>query len=113
MAICRRRFQSDVRDDVFEDHYKAFQFQTADEPVVHVVEGFDCSLGSSGRLHSVRPLLAQSVENVPHRVRCTLLADMGRASCPAREPQISTCSAMAMPSGLTIRRTSLLTAASI
>jgi hypothetical protein len=26
---------------VFEDHYKAFQFPTADEPVVHVVEGFD------------------------------------------------------------------------
>jgi len=41
MAICQRRFQSDVRDDVFEDHYKAFQFPTADEPVVHVVEGFD------------------------------------------------------------------------
>jgi gluconate kinase len=30
-----------VRDDVFEDHYKTFQFPTADEPVVHVVEGFD------------------------------------------------------------------------
>jgi hypothetical protein len=41
MAISQRRFQSDVRDDVFEDHYKAFQFPTADEPVVHVVEGFD------------------------------------------------------------------------
>jgi hypothetical protein len=41
MAVCQRRFQSDVRDDVFEDHYKAFQFPTADEPVVHVVEGFD------------------------------------------------------------------------
>jgi hypothetical protein len=24
-----------------EDHYKAFQFPIADEPVVHVVEGFD------------------------------------------------------------------------
>ena len=30
-----------VRDDVFEDHYKTFQFPTADEPVVRVVEGFD------------------------------------------------------------------------
>ena len=40
MAIRQRCFQSDVRDDVFEDHYKAFQFPTADEPVVHV-EGFD------------------------------------------------------------------------
>ena len=37
----QRHFQSDVRDDVFEDHYKAFQFPTSDEPVVHVVEGFD------------------------------------------------------------------------
>jgi predicted kinase len=30
-----------VRDDVFDDHYKTFQFPTADEPVVRVVEGFD------------------------------------------------------------------------
>jgi hypothetical protein len=41
MAICQRRFQSDVRDDVFEDLYKAFQLPTADEPVVRVVEEFD------------------------------------------------------------------------
>jgi uncharacterized metal-binding protein YceD (DUF177 family) len=30
-----------VRDDVFEDHYKAFQFPTADEPAVRIIEGFD------------------------------------------------------------------------
>jgi predicted kinase len=30
-----------VRDDLFEDHYKTFQFPTADEPVVRVVDGFD------------------------------------------------------------------------
>jgi hypothetical protein len=28
-----------MRDDVFEDHYKAFQFPTADESVVHVTPG--------------------------------------------------------------------------
>jgi len=30
-----------VRHDVFEDHYRTFQFPTADEPVVRVVRGFD------------------------------------------------------------------------
>jgi hypothetical protein len=30
-----------VRDGVFEDHYKTFQFPTADEPVLRIVEGFD------------------------------------------------------------------------
>jgi hypothetical protein len=30
-----------VRDDVFEDHYKTFQFPTAEEPVVRVAGGFD------------------------------------------------------------------------
>jgi predicted kinase len=30
-----------VRDDVFEDHYKTFQFPATDEPVVRVVAGFD------------------------------------------------------------------------
>jgi predicted kinase len=30
-----------VRDDVFEDHYKTFQFPTAEEAVLRVVEGFD------------------------------------------------------------------------
>jgi hypothetical protein len=30
-----------VRDDIFEDHYKTFQFPTADEPGVRVTERFD------------------------------------------------------------------------
>jgi predicted kinase len=30
-----------VQDRVFEEHYKTFQFPTADEPVVRVAEGFD------------------------------------------------------------------------
>jgi hypothetical protein len=30
-----------VRDDVFEDHYKTFQFPDAEERVVRVVEEFD------------------------------------------------------------------------
>ncbi len=47
-----------VRDDVFENHYKTFQFPTADEPVVLVVEGFDLQSWLTGEEHSVRPLLA-------------------------------------------------------
>ena len=30
-----------IRDSIFEEHYKTFQFPTADEPVVCVAEGFD------------------------------------------------------------------------
>jgi predicted kinase len=30
-----------VRDEVFEDHYKTFQFPTEDESVVRVTDGFD------------------------------------------------------------------------
>ena len=30
-----------VRDDVFEEHFKTFQFPTADEPVIRVADGFD------------------------------------------------------------------------
>jgi predicted kinase len=30
-----------VRDDIFEDHYRSFQFPAADEPVVRVTDRFD------------------------------------------------------------------------
>lgn len=33
-----------VRDDVFEDHYKTFQFPAEDEPVVRVTDGFDLQM---------------------------------------------------------------------
>src|SRR5262245_19091435 len=37
----QRATRHHVREDVFEDHYKTFQFPTADEPVVRVAGGFD------------------------------------------------------------------------
>src|SRR5262249_22351511 len=40
-ANYQRATRHHVRDDVFEDHYKTFQFPTPDEPVVRVAGGFD------------------------------------------------------------------------
>lgn len=37
----KRPTRHHVRDSVFEEHYKTFQFPAADEPVVRIVEGFD------------------------------------------------------------------------
>jgi predicted kinase len=47
-ANCQHPTRHHVRDDVFEHHYRTFQFPTADEPVVHVAEGFDLQSWLSG-----------------------------------------------------------------
>jgi hypothetical protein len=40
-ANYQRPTRHHVRDDIFEDHYRTFQFPSANEPVVRVTDRFD------------------------------------------------------------------------
>jgi uncharacterized metal-binding protein YceD (DUF177 family) len=41
IANYERPTRHHIRDSVFEEHCRTFQFPTPDEPVVRIVEGFD------------------------------------------------------------------------